>query len=118
MNRKERLCVAGFLLVAASFVVLSAWFAYGTAETVTATVTKTERITTGSGEDIRSKYLVFTTEETFENTDCLWYGKYNSSDIQGRLVPGTYSMKVYGWRIPFLSSYRNIVEIQEVKSKE
>lgn len=90
---------------------LSAGFTYATAETVTATVTKTERITTGSGDTISSKYLVFTTRETFENSDCLWYGKFNSSDIQGRLTPGTYSMKVYGWRIPFLSSYRNILEV-------
>jgi hypothetical protein len=90
---------------------LSAWFAYGTAETVMATVTKTERITTGSGDSISHKYLVFTTQETFENSDCLWYGKFNSSDVQGRLTPGQYSMKVYGWRIPFMSRYRNIVDV-------
>lgn len=112
MTNKEKkvLWVAGTLLVACCMG-LSAWFVYGTAETVTVTVTKTERITTGSGDSMSSKYLVFTSGETFENSDCLWYGKFNSSDFQGRLTPGTYSMKVYGWRIPFLSSYRNIVEV-------
>ena len=92
-----------------------AW--YGTEEEITITVTDKERIVeaSGSGEDatVSSKYLVFTDKETFENTDALFLGKFNSSDIQGRLhKDSTYTVVVYGWRIPFLSSYRNIVEIK------
>lgn len=88
---------------------------YNTSETVTFTVTGKERIveTSGSGEtlSVDSKYLVFTDVETFENTDMLFAGKFNSSDVQGKLfVDSTYTATVYGWRIPFLSMYRNLGE--------
>lgn len=33
----------------------------------------------------------------------------SSSDVHGKLTPGRYRFKVYGWRIPFLSTYRNVV---------
>lgn len=81
-------------------------------ERITITIKKTERITTGSGEDIRHKYLVFTEGEVFENTDALFFGKFNSSDFQNKLDAGnTYEVRVSGYRVPFLSMYRNIVTI-------
>lgn len=90
---------------------------YGTREEVTITVTDKERITEshGSGESLTvdSKFLVYTESETFENTDVTLLGKWNSSDVQGHLKIGdTYTVIVYGWRMPFWSSYRNIVEIK------
>lgn len=83
---------------------------------VTIKVTKTDRIveSSGSGKDltVTSKYLVYTTDETFENTDAMFFGKYSSSDFQGKLLPNTtYKVKVVGWRLPFFSTYRNIVKI-------
>jgi hypothetical protein len=79
-------------------------------------VTGTERITetSGSGKDlsVTSKYLVFTENETFENIDETFAGKWNSSDFQGRFAKdSTYKVKVVGWRIPMTSTYRNIVQI-------
>jgi len=91
--------------------------AYFTSSTdITIKVTKTDRIveSSGSGKDltVTSKYLIYTTDETFQNTDSWVYGKFNSSDFQGKLLPNTtYKVKVLGWRIPFLSTYRNIVKI-------
>jgi hypothetical protein len=83
-----------------------------TQDTVTIKVTDKERIITGSGEDMSSKYLVFTETETFENTDVIVFGKFTSSDLQSKLrVDSTYNVRVSGFRIPFLSSYRNIVNI-------
>ena len=83
-----------------------------TADTVTITVIDKERIQ--SGED--SRYLVFTESETFKNTDCLVRRKFDSSDLYGRLQVGTtYEAEVYGWRIPFLSAYRNIVRVTTVE---
>ena len=86
---------------------------YQTAETVKFTVTDKETTITSHGENVSSKYIVFTENETFENTDLLFEGKFNSSDIQGKLKRGeTYTAKVYGWRVPFFSMYRNIVVIK------
>lgn len=86
---------------------------YSSIETVEITVTDKERITTGSGESMSSKYLIFTEDEVFENEDALFLGKWNSSDVQGQLKIGeTYTVRVIGWRLPFLSTYRNIVEIK------
>ena len=92
--------------------VLSAWYAYGTDEVVTFTVEEKERIVKQSGEGVSSKYLIFTDNGVFENTDTVWYWKWNSSDVYGDLKEGEeYTVMVYGWRVPFLSMYKNIVEI-------
>ncbi|MFW6001845.1 MAG: DUF1523 family protein [archaeon] len=85
-------------------------YVYGTSDTVTIQVEDKERIMT----DDESYYLVFGKDEVFSNRDSLLKWKFNSSDIQRDLKEdNTYEVEVYGWRIPFLSSYRNIVEIKE-----
>lgn len=100
--------VASFMLL----VITVSVFYYTSVETVEITVTDKERIVTGSGESLSSKYLVFTEGEVFENTDELFLGKWDSSDLQGALKPGqTYTVKVIGWRLKFFSTYRNIVKI-------
>ena len=87
----------------------------------TITVTDKERIYTGSGNSSSSKYLVFGDDDNgnslvFENTDCFIRGKWNSSNIQGQLKVGnTYKVTVVGYRVPFLSWYQNIINIEEVK---
>ena len=61
-----------------------------------------------------NKYVVFSTHEVFENTDSFLFFKFDSSDYQNKLKKGkTYKVKVTGWRIPFISTYRNIVKIIE-----
>lgn len=85
-------------------------------ETIQVTVDNRERITTGSGEDISSKYIVYTNGEVFENVDSWLYFKFNSTDYQNALKEShTYNIKVVGWRVPFLSMYRNIVSIDSVE---
>ena len=87
----------------------------------TITVTDKERIYTGSGNSSSSKYLVFGDDDNgnslvFENTDCFIRGKWNSSNIQGQLKVGnTYKVTVVGYRVPFLSWYQNIINIEEAK---
>lgn len=94
---------------------ISAAYQHGTVENYIVTIEDKERITTGSGEDISHKYLIFTEEKTFENTDALFHFKFNSSDIQGRMKIGkTYKVKTYGWRIPFFSTYENILSVSEL----
>lgn len=83
---------------------------YLSSEEIEITVTKTERI--NQGED--SKYLVYTENETFENTDSWLYLKFDSSDLYGHMKANeTYKVKVAGWRWKFFSSYRNIVALEE-----
>lgn len=90
-------------------------------ETVEIKVRKLERISTGSGENLEHKYIVSTEVvgedfEVFENTDSWLFLKFNSADYQNQLEVGkTYKIKVIGWRIPLLSSYRNIVKIYSNK---
>lgn len=67
------------------------------------------------------KYLIFTELENgevrvFENTDSLLRWKFNSSDLYGELKEGgSFIINVYGFRIPLLSMYENIYEVEEVK---
>jgi hypothetical protein len=91
---------------------LDAIVLYSTHDTVVFTVEKSERITNANDEG--GKYLIFTKAETFENTDRLVLWKFNSSDLYGLLKVGkAYEAKVVGFRIPFLSWYRNIVSFRE-----
>jgi len=78
---------------------------------VTITVVDKERICSSQNEDC--KYLVFTENGTYENSDTLLNLKFNSSDIQGSLRPGqTYDVQVWGFRQPILSWYPNILEVK------
>jgi len=101
-----------FIIVAFVVVVIPAlWlgFPYYTAKTVEITVTDKERVPDGQKG---SYYLVFTENEVFQNVDVLRRLKTTSSDLQGRLQVGkSFEVTVYGWRIPLLSKYRNIVSI-------
>ncbi len=52
------------------------------------------------------------TTEIFHNHDALWWWKWNSADVQQKIKVGqTYHFIVTGWRVPFLSWFRNIVEV-------
>ena len=90
---------------------------YFSTKQVEFTITKMDRITTSTGsgkmEGTSSKYLIFTNNEVFEDTDSWLFVKFNSSDIYSKLQIGsTYKVKVTGWRVPFLSWYRNIISIK------
>jgi len=44
------------------------------------------------------------------------YWRWDSSDLYGKIKVGeTYEAKVYGWRMPIFSSYKNIVSVEEVE---
>lgn len=83
------------------------------------TVTDKDRIYEGDKEDGDSKYLIFGDDENneslvFENTDTIMRFKWNSSNIQSKLHEGkTYKITVIGYRVPFLSMYENIIEVEE-----
>lgn len=64
------------------------------------------------------KYLVYTEDEVFRNEDTLYHFKYNSSDVQRQAMVAIKNnrparLRVYGFRIPFFSAYRNVVWIEQ-----
>ena len=87
----------------------------------TVEVTGKERIYKSSENASSSYYLVFTKEldgdvKVFKNSDELLIGKFGSSNIQaGMEIGGTYDVDVYGFRVPFLSWYENIVRYSPAK---
>lgn len=88
---------------------------FSSSESIDITIRDKERITTGVGENISSKFIIYTEGEVFENTDSFIFFKFNSADFQNTLEVGkTYEVEVAGWRIPVLSYYRNITKIKIV----
>jgi hypothetical protein len=86
--------------------------AESTRQTVTSIVIHKERIVERRGDSTNSYYLIFTEDETFKNTDTLKFWKFNSSDIYGRIkVNSECEFDVYGFRVNFLSMYRNIISV-------
>lgn len=117
MRRSPETARATFMLITAFIVFIIIVMAalpvakHSTQETVQLTVRDKERVTQTSSEGgVSSKYLVYTDGEVFENTDSLLNGKFDSSDVYGRLKRDqSYRCKVEGWRIPVFSMYRNIL---------
>jgi hypothetical protein len=104
------LIIIAFCIPIISLIGLDFYSVYGTKETVTIAVTD-KAIKRYNESD---KYIIYTDNETFEITDQFLLGRFNSSDDYGRLKVGeTYTVTVNGWRVPFLSWYRNIIEINE-----
>jgi hypothetical protein len=91
-------------------VVASLFLPFFNVNTHDITVTKVENVVHSSS----SKYLIFTDGEVFENEDCLVKWKWDSSDDYNELKElGTFQVTTYGYRIPLLSMYRNIVEVHK-----
>ena len=65
---------------------------------------------------VKDVYLVFTTDETYKNVDSPAYLKFNSSDLQGKLIQtGRFKISYYGFRIPIISAYKNITKAEKVE---
>lgn len=121
MKRKKSIGFGGWFIIIAIFALLVSSlmpaFIHLDRETYTVTITG-KAVKRYDKED---KYLVFAKTEDgkfmeFENTDSWLELKFNSSSIQGRLEVGRkYRVRVYGWRIPLLSWYPNIVKAQKAE---
>lgn len=64
------------------------------------------------------KYLIFTDNGVFENTDALYRGKLRSSDMQAKAMAfrgQKASIESYGFRNGLLSWYHNVVGIEKPK---
>jgi hypothetical protein len=78
-------------------------------------VTKTDRTT---NSDNQSQARVYTENcGTFEVSDNLFKGQFNSADTFGALVPGeTYDFETIGFRNGFLSIFPNILEASKTSA--
>lgn len=87
--------------------------------TYTVKVTDKERIQNAKG----SYYLIYGFDESgnskvFKNTDTLLRGKFNSSNIYVEIEEDkTYNFTVVGHRIPFCSTYENIINYEEINDE-
>jgi hypothetical protein len=106
-RQAAQVIIALFLLLFVIAASIGLW--WNSVQIVEARVTDKERVVSGES----SKWLVYTEGEVFKNTDAPLFGKWDSGDFQGRLKLGqTYRLTVVGWRIPFFSAYRNIIDVQ------
>ncbi len=111
--KKIVLTVGGLILVLLLGVVTSPYWTHGTSEVTVTDVQSKLMDRHGQREDV---YLVFTTDGTYRNTDSLYYFKYNSSDIQGKLAQkGRFRISYYGFRVPVLSLYKNITKAEKLE---
>jgi len=109
MNRGIIILVVVFIVGIIAFDISS----YNHIETITAKVEGKERITEQNGKTIDSYYLVYTDKGTLKLEDDLFRGNFYSSDVYGKLrQDSTYTFKTAGYRIGYMSSYPNIIEVK------
>ena len=74
----------------------------------------------GAGESHTtiSHYMVYTTNgQAIKNTNCIWFWKFKSDELQGKLKKGKkYRIKTWGVRIPWLGMYKHIITATEVNT--
>lgn len=86
------------------------------------TVTVTDKAVKNDNDE--SKYLIFTEDKdgniaTFEITDSMVAGRFNSSDVYAAIKVGkTYNFTVGGSRNEFMSWYPNIYEYKLVEDED
>lgn len=112
--------IIGAIVIIALFAVAGVGITQLTKDDVTITVkdkqTKLECSGSGSQRDCKDVYLIFTDKGTYKDVDSLLMLKFNSSDLYGQLDRGkTYDCKVNGIRIPFFSTYKNLLECKAAR---
>jgi len=76
------------------------------------------RITDAQITKVDGMFMIATEERPFVNYDAKYRFKFNSGTIQNdaiRLRGKVVRIKKYGWRVPMLSWYENVVKIEEVE---
>ena len=112
-NKTKKGSYAGVILVVVALTVYAA-IVRSSAEDVSLHVTKSAIKGDNGGQTFRIWGKIPGEDvEAFEVTDSWIFLSWDASDRYGKLEEGTtHTVKVAGWRIPFLSRYRNIVEVK------
>lgn len=78
------------------------------------------RITDAQMTKVDGMFMIATEERPFVNYDAKYRFKFNSGTVQNdaiRLKGKIVRITKYGWRVPVLSWYENIVKIEEVPNR-
>lgn len=126
MSNKSLGCLTAIVLVIIAIVVIAfPVINFTNDHTYTVTINDKERVTTQVAEgQTDSKYLIYGEDKNgktyvFEDTDTLFRGKFNSSDVYGALKEGeTYELTVIGFRVHLFNWYENIIDFKVVKLNE
>jgi hypothetical protein len=100
------------VLIGIAVCILLVLYSYFVADTVQT------RITDAQMTKVDGRYMIATEYRPFVNYDAWYRFKFDSGTIQNeaiRLKGKTVKIKKYGWRIPLVSEYENVVKIKEVK---
>lgn len=109
MDNVDKLCVfVGILLIVS--IVAYPLALYGSEQQHEITID--EKWTKQHDDDM--KYLVSDTDgNVYSIEDCIWLLKWDASSRYANIDEGkTYDVTLIGWRVPILSWYQNIVEIE------
>ena len=100
------------ILIAICVVIAMTLYSYFISDTVQT------RITDAQMTKVDGQFMIATEYRPFVNYDAKYRLKVNSGTIQNeaiRLKGREVMIKKYGWRLPLLSMYENVVSIKEVK---
>lgn len=92
-------------------------------EMVTGVVDNTYIKRTGGGDNPGDSFFVVVDkegggQEVFQNDDSVFFGKFNSADVQAKMKVGSrVRFKAIGWRWPLFSVFRNIVKVEQLGGK-
>jgi hypothetical protein len=100
------------VLIGIGVVIVMILYSYFVADTVRTVVTDAQMT------KVDGRFMIATEYRPFVNYDARYRFKVDSGTVQNdaiRLKGRPVKIKKYGWRIPLLSRYENVVSIKEVK---
>jgi Protein of unknown function (DUF1523) len=100
------------IITAVLVLILTLLYSYFIADTIET------RITDAQMTKVDGRFMIATEYRPFVNEDVWYRFKWDSGTVQNdaiRLKGKPVTIKKYGWRIPVLSRYENVVSIKEVK---
>ena len=100
------------IVIGIAVLLLTVLYSYFVADTVMT------RITDAQMTKVDNMFMIATEERPYVNHDAKYRFKFDSGTIQNdaiRLKGKVVRIRKYGWRVPILSWYENVVKIEEVK---
>ncbi len=108
MTLTNRKIIIGLIIILISLVYGYLFFErFLTEKEVTITVINSEKFGDETG-----RYIIFTPDEVFEDTNDYYHDKHNATEVFNKLQKGrTYKVKVVSFYWPALPHFRNIIEV-------